>query len=168
MQTSQQTTSAFQGIRDPSRSSRSNLPSFQPLNLNNDTADRPAKRRLKEGNSVQDVEQTNLIPIPEGNNDRPDRRCTSPLSESKYRVENEPTLPVQRKNGSILRRSRIEGQRSINELGEKQGVTFEQGNKKTKLVFKEDIQEVNIIENWKEYNNIETTGVTTACHCNVF
>lgn len=165
MQNPQYNMSAAQNFQDPNRSSIH----FNPSDLTNSTADRPAKRRLKEGNSVQDVEQTNLIPISEGNNDQHDRRYTIPLSDIKYKVENEPTLPMQRKNGSILKRSRIEGRRSVNEPIEKQGVIFEQINsKKMKLVFREEIQEVNIIENWKEYNNIETTGVTTACHCNTF
>lgn len=159
MQNLQQTTFAGQNLRDPNRSSITGFQPLQPLDLNNNTADRPAKRRLKDGNSVQDVEQTNLLLISEGDQNR---RMTTPLPESKYKVNDEPGLSTNRKNGSILKRSRIEGQRSTQEL------PADQESKKAKLVFREEIQEINIIENWKEYNNVETAGVSTACHCNVF
>jgi len=70
---------------------------------------------------------------------------------------------------SILRQSRygkaLEGDSNsqVSEVPLKRAIKEE---KKEKISFKQDIEEVKVVENWKDYNN-DDYGNTT-CHCNTF
>lgn len=77
----------------------------------------------------------------------------------------------QRSNrGSILRQSKYGGKTLENNLAsapqEKPSKNAPIDAQKDKISFKEEIQEIKVVENWKEYNNDDYNNTT--CHCCTF
>jgi hypothetical protein len=64
---------------------------------------------------------------------------------------------------SILKKLRASSQSTRNDAN---GVPIVKGGKRHKIKFKENIVEVQIVENWKEYNSDSTPS--SSCHCAIF
>jgi len=69
---------------------------------------------------------------------------------------------------SILRKSKYADTSDSRGGGLERGTTItDKSAPKNKLTFKEEIQEVKVVENWKIYNQ-ETYTSTNTCYCNTF
>ena len=67
----------------------------------------------------------------------------------------------------ILKKSKYVDSESGKEPLERKATLAEKKTQKNKLTFKEEIQEVKVVENWKIYNQ-ETYTTTSTCYCNTF
>lgn len=88
------------------------------------------------------------------------------------------SLPDPRKKGSILRKSRYAEQELPKQKLEKKKTITEKLNtpkasgdlkdkKNNKISFRNEIEDVKVVENWKTYNQ-EPPATTTSCRCNIF
>jgi len=82
---------------------------------------------------------------------------------------NSPSSDGKRKYmASILRKSKYADTAESQKGGIERGITItDKSVPKNRLTFKEDIQEVRVVENWKIYNQ-ETYTSTNTCYCNTF
>jgi len=126
---------------------------FEKLNLHNDSSQNRYSQGLNSDNRGVTARQTK-----ENNS-----RKNSDDSSGYYNQ--------QRSNrGSILRQSKYGGKTLENNLAsapqEKPSKNAPIDAQKDKISFKEEIQEIKVVENWKEYNNDDYNNTT--CHCCTF
>lgn len=91
--------------------------------------------------------------------------------ENNSRKNSDDSIYHQRSNrGSILRQSKYGGKPLENQLSsapqDKASKNAPVDPSKDKISFKEEIQEIKVVENWKEYNNDDYNNTT--CHCCTF
>ena len=69
--------------------------------------------------------------------------------------------------GSILKKSRLANPESTNRSENPAQAGEERRHRRPKISFKENIEQVNVVENWKEYNADDYTSNAT-CYCQLF
>ena len=74
------------------------------------------------------------------------------------------SIVFKKPGASILRKSRI-GSEAQKKPETKEAI---KAPKKRKLMFKDALEEVNIVENWKEYNTDGTYNQSATCFCSTF
>lgn len=122
----------------------------------------------KENNPVSaktSVGSTKTVPEPYDEN-KPKPVLTSQNSNVVIHNEENP-----RRRGSILKKKISIGSQKVQHeplVGAQvpaEEVVPDKSDKRHTIAFKDDIQEVKIVENWKQYNT--DTSNSTVCHCNL-
>jgi len=123
--------------------------------------ERQAKRRQNdEGNNGSPTKTKKKGSSKKGVDSDSQRMTSSMLGPN---TGNELDVSSQRKNSvnGILKTSNVEGKRA----GPYKKSQFKV-DKRTKIAFREELQDVKIVENWKNYNSEDYQQ--TSCHCNTF
>lgn len=84
--------------------------------------------------------------------DREQQKTFAPDDENFLTMQ--PKTPILRSKASLVERNRKDSY----------GIQIAQGTRQHKIKFKEEVKEVNVVENWKEYNVNEDR----TCLCSMF
>lgn len=156
----------------PTSSGKPNLDNdqFETINLSPDSpqghfAKQKAKNNKENNNlaSAKTSTQSNKTAPETFEENKPKPVLTSQNSNVVIHNEENP-----RRRGSILKKKVSIGSQKVQhepQVAVVEEVVPEKSDKKHTIAFKDDIQEVKIVENWKQYNT--DTSNSTVCHCNL-
>lgn len=138
--------------------------SDRPLSKNGDPTSQPSSpsgsnKKSRISGTHLSPSGINLVNLPEG---------AAGKSNDSTRKNGEGARHSRRSGGSILRKSRILNPDSTNRSENGPPVHEEhRKSRRHKISFKENLEQVNVVENWKEYNGDDYTSNAT-CYCQLF
>lgn len=145
-----------EGLNSDRPLSKSGDPQSQPLSPTN------SNKKSRMSGMHLSPSGINLVNLPEGG-------AAKSHDSTRKNGEGGPSARHSRRSGgSILKKSRIANPESTNRLenGPVQGEEIRR-SRRHKISFKENIEQVNVVENWKEYNADDYTSNAT-CYCQMF
>jgi len=143
--------------QDPLLSSKSNTKNDEEKTPKKSSS----KKSSKSGGVFLSPSGINIVNLPDGTS-------VASNDSSRKNTDSQSSRPTPRKHGgSILKKSKIANPNEPLAKNDVQGAPSERSTRKQKISFRDKLEEVNIVENWKQYYSDDYASNST-CYCQLF